>query len=110
MQTSFLTSTGAIVSHLARRTDPVTSHMAAASVKHFAGEHHKLILGSLGLHGPQTALQISEATGLDYWQVNRRIGELVEAKSAYVYSETGGKSPKGRPCRVYAATDWKDVA
>jgi len=63
---------------LFRRTDPVTSKAAAASVKTFAGEHHQAILEALAL-GPAGASGIAARCGLLAHQVNKRINELAKA-------------------------------
>ena len=63
---------------LFRRTDPVTSKAAAASVKAFAGEHHAAILDALS-HGPAGASGIAARCGLLGHQVNKRLGELARA-------------------------------
>jgi predicted Rossmann fold nucleotide-binding protein DprA/Smf involved in DNA uptake len=62
----------------ARRTDPQTSHDAAASVKAFAGEHHAAILEALS-HGPAGTSGIAARCGLLAHQVNKRINELAKA-------------------------------
>lgn len=59
----------------ARRSDPATSHAAAASVTTFAGEHHAAILTSLAV-GPAGASGIAERCGLSGHQVNKRLTEL----------------------------------
>lgn len=61
----------------ARRTDPATSHAAAARVTEFAGEHHAAILTALAV-GPAGASVIGQRCGLDGHQVGRRIKELAE--------------------------------
>jgi predicted ArsR family transcriptional regulator len=63
---------------LFRRTDPVTSKAAAASVKTFAGEHHAAILTALAV-GPAGASGIAARCGLLGHQVNKRLGELARA-------------------------------
>jgi predicted ArsR family transcriptional regulator len=63
---------------LFRRTDPVTSRDAAATVKAFAGEHHQAILEALS-HGPAGASGIAARCGLLPHQVNKRITELAKA-------------------------------
>jgi len=63
---------------LFRRTDPVTSQAAAASVATFAGEHHAAILEALS-HGPAGASGIATRCGLNGHQIGKRIGELAKA-------------------------------
>ena len=59
----------------ARRTDPVTSKAAAASVTTFSGEHQAAILKALS-HGPAGASGIAARRGLHGHQVNKRLTEL----------------------------------
>jgi hypothetical protein len=70
---------------LFRRTDPVTSKAAAASVKTFQGEHHAAILEALS-HGPAGASGIAARCGLLPHQVNKRIRELART---WRIAETG---------------------
>ena len=63
---------------LFRRTDPVTSRAAAATVKTFSGEHHQAILEALA-NGPAGASGIAARCGLLPHQVNKRIHELAKA-------------------------------
>lgn len=78
----------------ARRTDPATSHEAAAKAKAFQGEHHRRILEALAA-GPAGASGIAERCGLVPHQVNKRIHELARAGSIV---ETGRtvRSASGR--------------
>ena len=59
----------------ARRSDPATSHAAAARVTEFAGEHHAAILTALAV-GPAGASGIAARCGLSGHQVNKRLTEL----------------------------------
>jgi predicted ArsR family transcriptional regulator len=88
---------------LFRRTDPVTSKAAAASVKTFAGEHHAAILEALS-HGPAGASGIAARCGLNGHQVNKRLGELARAGRIV---ETGRLvlSMSNRGEREWALTD-----
>jgi predicted Rossmann fold nucleotide-binding protein DprA/Smf involved in DNA uptake len=63
---------------LARRSDPVTSHAAAATVRTFAGEHHQAILAALAL-GPAGASGIAARCGLLAHQIGKRINELAKS-------------------------------
>ncbi len=60
---------------LVRRTDPPTSHAAAARTRSFAGDHRRRILEALE-RGPAGQSGIAERTGLTIQQVSRRLGEL----------------------------------
>lgn len=65
----------------ARKRDPATSHLPAASAKDLAHQHHILILGALG-YGPAGKDQIALITKLTGVQVCRRLGELERAGAA----------------------------
>lgn len=47
--------------HLARASDPTTSHLAAATVSHALADHHRAVLDWLTEHGPATDDQIAQA-------------------------------------------------
>lgn len=69
--------------NLARRTDPATSHQAAARAARFAESHAGRILSALQ-DGPATAHNLSERTGLTVVQIDRRLPELAAAGKARV--------------------------
>ena len=87
----------------ARRTDPATSHAAAARVTEFAGEHHAAILTALAV-GPAGASGIAERCGLSGHQVNKRLTELAKAGRIV---ETGRtvRSSSNRGEREWMLTD-----
>ena len=60
----------------ARKSDPVTSHMAAEQIKESAPQHMELIYNCLLNHGPLGKDGIASRTGLDPNQVARRLPEL----------------------------------
>ena len=60
----------------ARRTDPESSHIAAANAAQFAGTHAQRILAALDVISTGTAHEIAEAAGLTVVQVDRRLCEL----------------------------------
>jgi len=60
----------------ARRTDPETSHKAAARASKFATSHAGRILLALQLHGPRSAHGLGLITGLSVVQIDRRLPEL----------------------------------
>jgi len=62
----------------ARKTDPPTSHAAAALVKEFRSQQHAAILEALAA-GPAGASGIACRAGLLPHQVNKRLGELAKA-------------------------------
>lgn len=63
----------------ARRSDPATSHAAAASAKELQGEHQRLILACLEQHGPLGKDGISARTRLSGVAIARRTVELQRA-------------------------------
>ena len=65
---------------LARRTDPATSHAAAAQAKELQARHHRLILAALEQHGPMGKDAIAaRIQGMDGVAVCRRLTELHRA-------------------------------
>lgn len=82
-----------------RASDPETSHQAAERVN-FATGHFALILGSLGLHGPQTIYSLADHTRLSHVQVARRTAEMHSAGMIEPTGETRA-GPSGRQCRVW---------
>lgn len=60
----------------ARRTDPVTSHIAAERAQHFAGSHKDRILSALKQHGPAAPPKLEKLTGLSVVQLDRRLCEM----------------------------------
>ena len=94
---------------LARKTDPFTSHEAAARVGEFAGNHHLRITIAL-FHNPTglTVHEIAALINLDYNSVARRMCELQRTGLAVVAMEDGEEmtrpSPSGRMARVWRPT------
>jgi len=88
----------------ARRTDPETSHEAAARVREFAGEHHRRILAAIDpVHG-STIYDIADMSGMDHVAVARRMIELaseVDGRIARVKAKGTRPGPTGRMCRVW---------
>jgi DNA-binding MarR family transcriptional regulator len=60
---------------MARRTDPRTSHEAAAGAAGFAADHRRRIVEALRL-SPAGATQIADRCGLDRAAVGKRTSEL----------------------------------
>jgi len=60
----------------ARRTDPATSHQAAASAHELRDQHHSVILAALRAHGPSGKDRIAALTRLTGVQICRRLIEL----------------------------------
>ena len=59
----------------ARRTDPQTSHEAAAHVDEFAGDHERRILEALA-QGPACRNEIARRARMPFEAVWRRLAEL----------------------------------
>jgi predicted ArsR family transcriptional regulator len=87
---------------LARRTDPETSHQAAASAKELAVRHHGLILDCLKRHGAHGKDGIAARTRLDGVAVCRRLTEL-ERMGLIVWTGRTVKSTAGRNEREWRA-------
>jgi predicted Rossmann fold nucleotide-binding protein DprA/Smf involved in DNA uptake len=71
----FPTSVADLPLFAARKTDPPTSHAAAARVNEFLSEQHAAILAALA-GGPAGASRIAERCGLNSHQVGKRLHEL----------------------------------
>jgi predicted ArsR family transcriptional regulator len=88
-------------SHLARKTDPVTSHLAAARVREFTESHRQMILRCLDDHGPCTVDEIAALTGMESQAVNKRLPELQRFGVAYPVEGLLRPSDSGRMARVW---------
>lgn len=86
---------------LARKTDPATSHAAAARVAEFRATHAQRILRCLSYHGPLTVDQIAERTGMQSQAVNKRLPELERAGLAAPAKDRLRPSASGRMARVW---------
>ncbi len=62
--------------NLARTSDPVTSHQAAASAAAFAGAHPARVLDALPAGLQLGAEEIGDRIGMDAYQVRKRLPEL----------------------------------
>ena len=87
---------------LARRTDAVTSHEAAARVHEFAGSHCDLVLKALKRFGRAGADQIAGATRLDAYAVRKRLSDLEHVGLATPTDEKR-QTASGRHERVWVA-------
>jgi DNA-binding transcriptional ArsR family regulator len=88
----------------ARRTDPPTSHAAAARVQAFRGQHAQAILEALAA-GPAGQSDIAVRTGMSVAQVSKRLGELRRAGAIERDGETRSASGGTRgTVRVDAVT------
>ena len=93
---------------LARNTDPMTSHLAAAAAMPMAVDHQRRVLRVLKDAG--TALgaeQIADAIGLDAYQVRKRLPELHSA--GLVRLAAGQRMTRtGRAERLWVAVGGND--
>ncbi len=81
--------------NLARNTDPVTSHMAAAYAEKFKGNHVDRILAGLATLHKATAHELSHETGLSVVQIDRRMTEIAESKKARLSTINGAVEIRG---------------
>lgn len=89
----------------ARRTDPATSHRAAADSVRFAGSHAGRILESLKQHGAQSPKELERRIGLSVVQIDRRACELRRAGLIEVVTTDDGAEVVREGCRVWRAVD-----
>ena len=64
---------------LARRTDPDTSHAAAAQAHELQARHHRMILAALEQYGARGKDGIAALTSLTGHAVGKRLAELERA-------------------------------
>jgi predicted ArsR family transcriptional regulator len=84
----------------ARRSDPATSHDAAASVDVFSAEHYQRIIRALKSGGPGTIYEIAERCGMTHVQVARRLPEM-QGRLVRIRASITRRGPTGRACRVW---------
>lgn len=87
---------------LCRASDPITSFEAADRVKEFQADHCTRILAALKRIGTAGAEQIGAMTGMDAYQVRKRLPELQKNGLVQPYSETR-KTSTGRHERIWGA-------
>lgn len=77
IQTSLFDDPPKVVAR-ARKSDPETSHLAAAEVENngTASAHRSIIVDYLKQHPGKTNAEIAEGSGLDYARVHKRMSEL----------------------------------
>jgi hypothetical protein len=85
----------------ARRTDPDTSHQAAADAAAFAGSHCERILRALSAVANATPHELTLSTGLTVVQLDRRLPELEKAGRARVVVDADGKPMQRGSARVW---------
>lgn len=87
-------NTATEVAPRARRTDPTTSHQAAARAAYFADSHKDRIAKAMrwlaSMNQPATADRIATASGLTVVQIDRRLPEMERADLVEVYGEPIG--------------------
>lgn len=68
---------------LARRSDPATSHIAAARMRESgaAGRQAQAVLAAVRQWPGSTAVEIAQLAGIDRYAVSRRLPELAKAGS-----------------------------
>ena len=87
---------------LCRANDPVTSFMAADRVHEFQADHCTRILSALKRMGQAGAEQIAAMTGLEAYQIRKRLPELQKQGLAQPYQETR-LTATGRHERLWGA-------
>ena len=87
---------------MARRSDPETSHIAAANAKQLQAQHHGIIVAALERHGSLGKDGIAARTGLTGVAVARRTAELLRAGLIRPTGKTV-LSTAGRPEREWEA-------
>lgn len=88
---------------LARKSDPTTSHLAAARVHEFSATHAQRIAFCLSFHGPQTVDQIAAYAGMASQAVNKRLPEMQRMGLAAPVEGEMRLSGSGRLARVWIA-------
>ena len=87
---------------LCRASDPITSFMAADRVKEFKTNHHRRIVIALLMLEQGGAEQIAEITGLEAYQIRKRLPELQKMGVAQPCQETR-LTATGRHERLWVA-------
>ena len=87
----------------ARRSDPSTSHTAAAMSVRFADSHGNRIVEALREHGRMSPVGIGGATGLTVVQIDRRCCELERAGRIRQVKDAMGNPVVWNLCRVWEA-------
>lgn len=88
---------------LARRTDPATSHKAAARVKEFSEAQHCRIAEVLRLYGPLGAEEIGDELGLQPYKVRKRLSDLERMGQAAPTGDTR-RTKENREERIWSLT------
>lgn len=86
--------------NLARTSDPVTSHQAAARVAEFAGAQRARVLEALPAGLELGAEEIADRTSMDAYQVRKRLPEL-QARGLARPTERTRTTRSGRGERIW---------
>lgn len=87
----------------ARRRDPATSQAAARNAEKFASSHAGRILAALKEHGPLSAAQMHQFTGLTTVQADRRRKEMIGAGLVRIKTMNDGHPVTHEGCEVWEA-------
>lgn len=87
---------------LCRSNDPLTSFQAADSATILIAAHHRQIIATLRLHGPNGVDRIAELADLEPHAVGKRMKALQEDGAAVLTGKTV-KGYSGRNQREWAA-------
>lgn len=87
---------------LCRASDPITSFVAADRVHEFQQDHCTRILCALKRMGKAGAEQIGAMTGLDAYQIRKRLSDLQKRDLVQPYQQTR-KTATGRRERLWGA-------
>lgn len=93
------------MNHLARNTDPITSHVAAAMAGCLIDRHKQIVLAAIkGAGRPISATELEPLTGLTQVQICRRLPELQSQGRIRVVAGTH-RTAAGRPERLWRAVE-----
>jgi predicted ArsR family transcriptional regulator len=94
---------------LARTTDPVTSHEAAASIN-VGGEsgigvtdREQVVIDTIRSNGPMTQEQVADTTGIERPAISPRFAPLVRKGMLQIVGK--GKNRSGRRAFVFGLTE-----
>jgi predicted ArsR family transcriptional regulator len=88
---------------LARKSDPITSHLAAKRAAEFAPTHARRILSCLMYYGPCTVDELAARASMPSQAINKRLPELQRAGLALPVAGKLRPSDSGRMARVWSA-------
>ena len=94
----------------ARRTDPLTSHMAAIDARFKANNHRRTALLALLEHGNLTDYELADKTGLQQNSIGKRRKDCQDAGLVTHYRDDDGNkvkrpAPSGSKAYVWTLTD-----